>query len=316
MTTLARFKHSSDPIINSLQDQLRIDFQSKIQHNLDWLKKSNVFDNQLDTTKISEILEDTKSCKGKRITEFLRKQCISLWLTTSTGISAGSQILHQSTVVKSAIEYAPQLTNSQFHAALQMRSGCVNLRTRPHIRRQAHDINCRLCHGAMESIGHVLGDCPETHGLVVKRHDCVVDRIYKMLSTQSNCLVLKEPSYHINGRTLKPDLVYFNKTSSRIAVIDPTVRVEKDMETRENQIMEKIQKYEPLRHHLSQEYGIAEESIFICPLWIGARGTILKTDIAKIKKCIGLIDMKIIHEISTSTLAWSASIYNAVIQHK
>ena len=132
LTLLSRLQNSNDEIVVSLNEQLNIDYEIKINDAFHALQSSQTFENQLDTSKLTAILNDEKKCKPKRLTECLRKQCISLWTTTPTGISAGSNMMIKSMVTKSALEHATNLTTSQFKALIQIRSGCVNLRTRPH----------------------------------------------------------------------------------------------------------------------------------------------------------------------------------------
>jgi hypothetical protein len=266
---------------------------------------------------MNSILIDDKMCKSRRLTQELRQQCISKWYNTNTGVNAGAILLKQSIVSKSALEYATRLTESQFKATVQIRSGCVNLRTRPHQRRQ-HDnnINCRLCHHSIESIGHVLGECTQLHSLIISRHDAVVDLLHKHLSSIPNTTTIKEQLFYVNDKRLKPDIVHINNHHGRIAIIDPTIRVERDAATREQQIMEKMQKYDTMRIFFSKQYQIHEDQVHICPLWIGSRGTIIKADVDLLQKNIGLLPKDLLHNIATEVVSWSATIYNTLVLHK
>lgn len=120
IVTLGRFKATNDQVIQSLTDQLNIDLESKITAGFNQLKSSAIFDGKLDTQRMNDILEDNKKCKTKRFTEFLRKECTSLWLTTKMGIASSLQLLHKSMVVKSTIEYAPI---QRRHALQKFRGG-------------------------------------------------------------------------------------------------------------------------------------------------------------------------------------------------
>ena len=162
-------------------------------------------------------------------------------------------------VAKSTLQYATQLTGSQFKAILQIKSGCVNLKSRPHLRNtQNGNINCRLCHTSIESIGHVLGECKELHGMIVKRHDDVVNTLHSYLTSLPNTTTTKEVPIIVNGTSLKPDIIHLNHKSNQITIIDPTIRIENSMESREEQIIEKILKYHVLRTHLASTYNICE----------------------------------------------------------
>jgi hypothetical protein len=316
LNTLSRLNKTSDQVLISLSHQLQIDYEAKISCELNNIRSSPLFDNQLETEQIKIILNDSKKCKLKRITEFLRKQCISLWIGTKTGTASGSQIIQESVSPMSAIDIAPHLTKSQFLAAIQIRSGCVNLKTRPHLRYRSDNINCRMCGVAAETIGHVLGKCHELHNMIVQRHDTVVDLLFKFFSTKPNLIVNKEQAFHVEGHMLKPDIVCTDTQHNKIIIIDPTIRIEKDLETRESQIIEKITKYAPLKVYLANHYRMNIEDVHILPFWIGARGTILKRDIKGIEKHLGKLNKELLKKILIDTVSWSSSIYNKLIFHK
>jgi len=275
------------------------------------LNTDKIFENSLEIGKIHDILNDGKKLKSKRITEALRAKCISLWNDTKSGKSAASTLLQQSMVTKSTMQFAKKLTKSQFTALLQIRSGCPNLRTRPHV--HADSLLCRKCNSALESIGHVLGKCPELHGMIVKRHDSVVEYIFKFLKQHIHADVYMEPHYNVNGRVLKPDIIYINRENGKIIIIDPTVRIEIDQETRMKQINEKRIKYEPLRSHLADLYGLDITNIYVCPLWIGSRGTIIKTDISELIEFVGSISKFKLEELMDIVVSWSTTIYNSLL---
>jgi hypothetical protein len=313
LVTLHRQWKSSDEVLLALNSLLEVDLPRIIDDTMNVLQVSKVFENHLDLTPLKIVLEDNKRCKAKRLTESLRKQCVSRWFDTNTGIQAGSKILKKSVVVKSTMEYAPYLSQSQFKGLVQIRSGCVNLKTRPHQRlANGNNVSCRMCGIAMETIGHVLGECPELKNMIVKRHDAAVDIIYKHLHPRSDSVTLKEQVFEVNGRNLKPDLILIDQLKATITIIDVTIRVEKDEETREIQTTEKIQKYDALRHHLGLIYNTPTDKITVCPVWIGARGTLLKCDVNRLQQLLGLTEKTILSDLLTTTVSWSASIYNAV----
>ena len=316
MIALTRLKCTNDVALESLNNQLQIDYHSKLTDASNALQKSNIFENRIDLGKVTTILNDEKMCKSRRLTTELRQQCISLWCDTNTGLSAGATLLKQSIVSKSALEYAVCMTESQFKATVQIRSGCVNLRTRPHQRKlNKNNINCRLCQHSIESIGHVLGECKQLHGYIIKRHDAVVDVLYQHLCSIPNSSTTKEQVFHIGNKALKPDIVHTD-SFGKITIIDPTVRTEKDSQTREEQITEKFLKYAILKQHLAERHRIDEDKVTICPLWIGSRGTILKPDIDLLEKSVGKLPKDILFKIASDVVSWSATIYNALVTHK
>jgi hypothetical protein len=169
-----------------------------------------------------------------------------------------------------------------------------------------------MCGIAMETIGHVLGECLELKNMIIKRHDAAVDIICKHLFLRSDSVTLKEQVFEVNGRNVKPDLIFIDQVKATITIVDVTIRVEKDEETREMQTTEKIQKYDALRYHLGDIYNVSPNKITVCPVWIGARGTLLKCDANRLQQLLGVTQKSVLSDLLTTTVSWSASIYNAV----
>jgi hypothetical protein len=165
----------------------------------------------------------------------------------------------------------------------------------------------------MESIGHVLGECPQLHKMIIARHDTIVDILFKHLTAINDASAIKEPIYNINGEILKPDIVFQSNSNNTITIIDPTVRIEKDLTLREEQVIEKLRKYETLRHYLANEYNLPLTQVAVCPVWLGARGTILKCDIDLLEKYVGKLPKPLIQQIANEIVSWSATIYNSVV---
>jgi hypothetical protein len=112
---------------------------------------------------------------------------------------------------------------------------------------------------------------------------------------------------------LKPDIVFIDSSTKKIIIIDATIWFENNEETREIQIIDKVQKYDSLRYHLAEKYNEAIDNVVVCPFWFGARGTILKSDVDRFEKLICPIPKAIILQIATIIVSWSASLYNAVV---
>ena len=140
----------------------------------------------------------------------------------------------------------------------------------------------------------------------------MVDLLYDHLKSLPDSSTIKEELFHVGSTDLKPDIVHI-KSGCHISVIDPTVRVEKDMATREAQIIEKIEKYAILKQHLAERYNIQEHQVKICPVWMGSRRTILKSDLDLLEKNVGKLPKKLVEKICQEVVSWSATIYNSLI---
>lgn len=53
------------------------------------------------------------------------------------------------------------------------------------------DVFCRRCRVKIETLGHVLDECPAGKGMRMFRHDCVVDAIADKAS-EAGCTVARE----------------------------------------------------------------------------------------------------------------------------
>ena len=74
-----------------------------------------------------------------------------------------------------------------------------------------------------------------------------------------------------------------------------------------------MHKYEVLRHHLAAEYNIPVNQSAVYPLWLGARGTLLKCDVSLLESQIGKLPKSLIHQMANEVVSWSATIYNSVV---
>ena len=82
-------------------------------------------------------------------------------------------------------------------------------------------IACDSC-GRPESLGHIVQQCPRTHGQRVKRHDNIVDFIIKKVST-NNKDILKEPPIPTSAGVRKPDIIIINRENNTSIVLDITI---------------------------------------------------------------------------------------------
>lgn len=72
-------------------------------------------------------------------------------------------------------------------------------------------IECQQCRTAPETLGHVLGECPNNKAKIIRRHDDIVEDLANELLSISGTTVIKEPSVNTPSGLLKPDLVVIHK---------------------------------------------------------------------------------------------------------
>ncbi|KRZ65617.1 Retrovirus-related Pol polyprotein from type-1 retrotransposable element [Trichinella papuae] len=86
-----------------------------------------------------------------------------------------------------------------------------NQRGRPGIK------SCRKCHAALETLAHICQKCPASHGMVIKRHNAIVDSLCDAASKQG-FTVHKELKLPTPAGTLKSDIILVK--SNKASIID------------------------------------------------------------------------------------------------
>uniref|UniRef100_A0A5S6QGX2 Reverse transcriptase zinc-binding domain-containing protein n=1 Tax=Trichuris muris TaxID=70415 RepID=A0A5S6QGX2_TRIMR len=107
-------------------------------------------------------------------------------------------------------------------------------------------VRCRRCgsiSGAPESLAHISQTCMFTQGLVIRRHDAVVDRIVS-IAKDAGYDCLREPILRCEGQTWKPDLVLYKGESSFIVDVAVPYESKEPVMRRHH---EKCRKYERLK---------------------------------------------------------------------
>lgn len=115
----------------------------------------------------------------------------------------------------------PSLSGGEFVKAVKVR--CNALKTVERANRgktRTESKKCPTCRDVNHSLGHILQSCPMTHGLRVKRHDCIVDKLKSKLEREGHT-VIKEPRIGVRGTFLKPDLICLK--GGEALVLDPTI---------------------------------------------------------------------------------------------
>ena len=119
---------------------------------------------------------------------------------------------------------------------------------------------CRRCDHDIESLSHILGTCPFTKGIRIRRHDLVVDLVEKAASGKG-ARILREQTFNLEGTNLVPDLVVLKENKGW--VVDPAV-VSEDRIGVTRRI--KVEKYSPLIAQLSAMYPGREWSVHGLPI--------------------------------------------------
>ncbi|KAI5728961.1 hypothetical protein M8J77_023689 [Diaphorina citri] len=163
---------------------------------------------------------------------------------------------------------------------------------------------CRLCNQITESIQHLSGGCsvlaPKEY---TNRHNLVGNIIHqellkKVTSSNKTCIphYLYKPAPVIENENIKicwdipmqtetniinnrPDIVYVDKTTNSISIIDITIPLDDNINTAYSN---KIAKYEDLRRQFKNIYNT--NNVFIFPIVITTNGLVHKNTLSNLEK--------------------------------
>ena len=135
-------------------------------------------------------------------------------------------------------------------------------------RRIREDI-CPRCHGAPETLAHILNACPPNAGLMRERHNKILQRVVKAIPTSlGECYVEQKVSG--SPSDLRPDIVVINRGEKKAIIADVTVPFESSREALNAARQEKIRKYTPLAEWMKADLGL-ETSVLA--LVVGSLGS-------------------------------------------
>ena len=150
---------------------------------------------------------------------------------------------------------------------------------------------CRRCKRAVESDIHVLNECSMNKGLIMERHDRIVNKIAKEIKIRNRAAIVQlERSYVVGLRSYKPDLTL--RTGSNLTFIDVTCAYENTDQILGNRERVKELKYSVLNHENLAIEGV--EHYKAVGLAFGSAGTIDKRTVEKLAE-LGYPKAKVKH---------------------
>lgn len=165
---------------------------------------------------------------------------------------------------------------------------------------------CRHC-DEFETLGHILGKCPKGELLRNNRHHTFRSLI--ACSLRDKRWNVDEEIYcvDVNGTSRRADIFAYNRTTGKGFIIDPTVRMEGDID---QFAMVDREKRKSTNHvcipYFQSKYNVSD--IEVIGLYIGARGTISKDFVNFLKRF--KIPLSVIETIVSSVLKISSIICN------
>ncbi|KAG1672532.1 Glutamate receptor 3 [Nymphon striatum] len=262
--TAGYIAQSADPQINHLTSANSVNLNGLLQQlasNLTNSIQPKPVDASEIEDKIVNICTDDHKMKGKRITESLQGASYSAWSETRSGKIAGSKVFQISRHSSAFVRFPERFSNAELLAAIRLRGGVPNLRCLSHVAKKHGTELCRLCKTSKESIGHIMGGCPQLGGLITDRHDTILKLIFAELVLKNpNWDFVLEPRPAANVVHHKPDILAQHSQSGTVTLIDLTIRNGHSFEAMNEAKQDKITKYEPLRSKKRTQccqYGLA-----------------------------------------------------------
>ncbi|KAJ4450739.1 hypothetical protein ANN_02169 [Periplaneta americana] len=128
----------------------------------------------------------------------------------------------------------------------------------------------------LETLGHVLGQCPKGELLINARHHRVRQALAISLKTLNWKIHEEVHCVSSDGSFRRADIIAINGRLKRALVLDPTIRFERNINQTTEVDIEKKTIYEPCLPYLSQKYNIPLKQWSVIGLLFGSRGSITK----------------------------------------
>ncbi|KAJ4427634.1 hypothetical protein ANN_25282 [Periplaneta americana] len=167
------------------------------------------------------------------------------------------------------------LSSSEWTNALKMSSNISAVRAIPG--RTLSTTRCRHpdC-SELETLGHVLGQCPKGELLINARHHRVRHALATSLKTLNWEIHEEVHCVSSDSSFRRADIIAINGRLKRALVLDPTIRFERNLNQATEVDIEKKSIYEPCLPYLSQKYNVPLKQWSVIGLLFGSRGSITK----------------------------------------
>lgn len=109
------------------------------------------------------------------------------------------------------------MSGRDFISAIHLRYGALYNKARCARGRSENNKLCRRGCGTPETLNHILQQCHKTHFARIQRHNALMNYIQNLNHNRNNT-VHKEPTFTVNNKKLKPDLVI--NSVDRVVLVD------------------------------------------------------------------------------------------------
>lgn len=211
---------------------------------------------------------------GRKIRKHLRNDAFQTW-TNHTLRGKGVIVYSDLPKANSWVSNRKGLSSSEWTNALKMSSNISAVRAIPG--RTLSTTRCRHpdC-SELETLGHVLGQCPKGELLINARHHRVRHALATSLKTLNWEIHEEVHCVSSDGSFRRADIIAINGRLKRALVLDPTIRFERNLNQATEVDIEKKSIYEPCLPYLSQKYNVPLKQWSVIGLLFGSRGSITK----------------------------------------
>ena len=286
LRNVVKMRDSADPMTReAVRDEAAEARWQRVARSLrlEWpIENLAVLERAKRTLKWGEVLDwRNQLTQGQGVEVFSNDSIGNAWLTTGNGLSPSMHI-----------------------EALKLRSNTAPTRVMLNAYCPQSDTSCRRCRGAPETLGHILGSCPNSKPAVIARHDAVCSAVLEELASTGSTFYVEQELRTEEGTMLKPDLLIVTETDA--FVVDVTIRYERG-ESLKQGAQEKVGKYERLSGVVSRL--CQRENVEVIPLVFGSRGAVPRSTLAALGR-IGIKSRAWVLRIAQGILYSSVSIYS------
>ena len=161
------------------------------------------------------------------------------------------------------------LTFHQYRFAHKARLNLLPVRTvQARCRQQVPSQRCRLCGSVPETLAHIINHCHRNLGLVRERHNAILDRIVRAVPPSLGTKYKEVPLPGTTGNN-RPDLTIISPDNTTITLVEVSCPFKGAPLVLEEAAKAKVEKYEPLKQTLLQQYT----TVNVFPFIVGSLGS-------------------------------------------
>ncbi|XP_055772989.1 uncharacterized protein LOC129850771 [Salvelinus fontinalis] len=155
-----------------------------------------------------------------------------------------------------------------YMAALQLRANVYPTKEALARGRNKEKASCRRCDHKLETVSHILGQCPGVKAARLRRHDLICELLAEEAEKRGWTVTKELRVITAEGGLRVPDLLFVRGRLGIVAGV--TVRYERNEDTLEKGRAEKVEKYLPIAPIIAKQFSLSRVLVYGFPM--GGRG--------------------------------------------